>query len=246
VREVRQALYHAIDRQTFVDVMTQGVAVIADSWYAPNDRYRHDVEGYIPQFPYDLNRAQQLMGDAGWRRGADGILLHQPSGERFETEIMHRAGSGAEKEANIIADGWKAIGVQVSFAPLTAQTANDRELMSPRPGPYITSPTGPGFYDRRLHSSQAARAESRWTGVNRGGYANANVDDILDRLAVAIEPREQTDLHRQLVQEQMGDIALMPLHWAAVPILMARGVTGPQTISNRATFHIWQWDRTGE
>jgi peptide/nickel transport system substrate-binding protein len=243
-REARQALYSAIDRKTFVDVMTQGVAVMADSWYAPNDPYRKDVEAFIPQFPYDLSRAQQLMARAGWTRGPDGILVHQLSGERFETEIMHRAGSGAEKEANIIADGWKAIGVQVAFAPLTAQTANDRELMSTRPGPYITSPTGPGFYDRRLHSSQAATAASRWTGVNRGGYSNPKVDDILDRLAIAIDPGQQIDLHRALVQEQMGDIALMPLHWAAVPILMVRGVTGPQTISNRATFHIWQWDKT--
>src|SRR5207248_5649784 len=78
-RPSRQALYHAIDRQTLTDVVSQGIAPIADSWYAPNDPVRNDVEPYIPQFPYDLNRAQQLLAQVGWVRGPDGSLVHQPS-----------------------------------------------------------------------------------------------------------------------------------------------------------------------
>ena len=66
--------------------------------------------------------------------------------------------------------------------------------------------------------------------------------------ALQMRPIAQDDLtvpnlHRELLQEQMVDIALMPLHWAAIPILILRGVSGPQTIYNRATFHIWQWDK---
>jgi peptide/nickel transport system substrate-binding protein len=113
-RTARQALYQAIDKQTFVEVMTHGAAPIADSWYAPNDPVRKDVEAYIPPFPYDVNRAQQLLAQDGWVRGADGILVHQPRAERFEVEITFQQGTGPEKEASIIADGWKAIGVSCS------------------------------------------------------------------------------------------------------------------------------------
>jgi len=31
---------------------------------------------------------RQLLSQAGWEPGADGVLVHRPSGERFETEIM--------------------------------------------------------------------------------------------------------------------------------------------------------------
>jgi peptide/nickel transport system substrate-binding protein len=242
-RAARQGLYTAIDRQTLSEIITQGAAPIADSWYAPNDPVRKDVEPFIPQFRYDPARAQQLLAQAGWTKGSDGILVHQPSGERFEIEIMHRPDSGAVKEATIIADNWKAVGAQVGFNQLTPQTLSDRQMQATRPGPYITSPSGNNFYDHRLHSDAIARAETRWTGTNRGGYNNQRVDDVLDKLAVTIEPRARIDLHHQLLDEQMVDIAVMPLFWEVVPILMLQGITGPQMALNEATHNVWQWDR---
>src|SRR5262249_19623280 len=87
-RTRRQALCPAIRHQTPTDVTAGGLAPVADSWYAPNDPVRKDVEAFIPPFPYDLQRAQQLMTQAGWVRGSDGVLVHQGSGDRFEIEIM--------------------------------------------------------------------------------------------------------------------------------------------------------------
>src|SRR5205823_5886939 len=152
-RAVRQAFYQAIDRPTLVEVMTQSLAPVADSWYPPDHPLRKDLEAFIPQFPYDLNRARQLLAEAGWARGGDGALVYQPSGERFEVQIMHRSGSGPEKEANILADGWKALGATVTFTALTQQQSNDAEYLAKRTGPYLTAPTGEGFADSRLHSS---------------------------------------------------------------------------------------------
>jgi hypothetical protein len=39
----------------------------------------------------------------------------------------------------------------------------------------------------------------------------------LEGLQVTIDPRERVNLHRQLLQEQMGDVALMPLYWELAP-----------------------------
>jgi hypothetical protein len=41
----------------------------------------------------------------------------------------------------------------------------------------------------------------------------------------------------------MVDIAVMPLFWEVVPILMLQGITGPQMALNEATHNVWQWDR---
>jgi peptide/nickel transport system substrate-binding protein len=176
-------------------------------------------------------------------RSGDGALVHQPSGERFEIQIMHRSGSGPEKEANIIADGWKSLGATVTFTALTQQQSNDAEYLGKRTGPYLTAPTGEGFSDSRLHSSGIGRPETRWTGPNRGGYNNPRVDAILDKLVVTIDPREQLTLHRQLLQEQMGDIAIMPLYWEVSPILMLKGISGPRMAYNATTFNMWEWTR---
>jgi hypothetical protein len=45
------------------------------------------------------------------------------------------------------------------------------------------------------------------------------------------------------VQEQISDIALMPLYWEVSPILMLRGITGPRMAYNVVTFNLWEWTR---
>src|SRR5439155_12113037 len=83
---VRQAFYQAIDRQTLTDVMTQGLAPVADSWYWPTHPQRGEVESAIPRYPYDPTHALSLLAQAGWSRGADGALVNG-AGERLEVPL---------------------------------------------------------------------------------------------------------------------------------------------------------------
>lgn len=242
-RTVRQALYHAIDRPALNEVLTGGVAPVADSWYQPSHPLRRELEPFIPQFAYEPGHARQLLAEAGWMRGADGTLVHSQTGERFETAIMAKATTGTERALNVIADGWKQVGVQLTFDVLTRANQDDREYQSTRPGPYFTSPSGQNFYDNRLHSTAITRPETRWTGTNRGGYNNPRVDALLDKFAVTIDPRERLPLHRELLKEQMEDLALMPLVWEILPVLVRKGLTGPRIAGNEGTRHIYQWDK---
>ncbi len=240
---VRQALYHAIDRKTLTEVVTGGVAPTADSWYAPSHPLRPALEASIPQFPYDLTRGRQLLAEAGWNPGADGVLVNGETGDRFETAIMSKRGTGAERALGTIADGWKQVGVQAEFDILTVANQDDREYQSRRPGPYFTSPSGINFYDNRLNSDAITRPDNRWTGTNRGGYSNPAVDALLNKLAVTIDERGRLPLHQQLLREQMTDIALMPLLWEVQPLLVRKGITGPRMSGNEGTIHIYQWDK---
>lgn len=243
VRAVRQGLYSAIDRQTLTEVVTGSVAPAADSWYASSHPLRRALEPNIPQFPYDLARARQLLASAGWQPGPDGVLVNAETGDRFETAIMTKRGTGAERALGTIADGWKQVGVQAEFDILTVANQDDREYQSRRPGPYFTSPSGINFYDNRLNSDAITRPENRWTGTNRGAYSNPAVDAALNKLAVTIDDRERLALHRALLREQMEDIALMPLLWEVQPLLVRKGITGPRMAGNEGTIHIYQWDK---
>jgi peptide/nickel transport system substrate-binding protein len=243
-RAARQAFYQAIDRTAIADASTQNLAPVADSWYAPGEALRPEIESAIPQFPYDPARAQQLLAGTGWARGADGVLVHQPSGERFEVELWAKGGGALDdKETAIVGDYWKAIGAQVILNPIPPARVDDAEYLGLRPGPMITQPPGDSFFRDRTHSSQVQTAANRWTGFNRAGYVNPKVDELIDRLAQTIDGREQVGLHRELLQEQMTDIAFMPLYWEVLPILMVRGVSGPKHVRNFASQKAFTWTR---
>ncbi|MBI4213412.1 MAG: hypothetical protein HY534_03815 [Chloroflexi bacterium] len=239
----RQGLYHAIDRIEIAQVMTAGLSPPADSMYAPDDPFLPMVKDYIPQYPYDPARARQLLAQAGWVPGSDGVLVHQPSGERFDTILSLAAGSQYLKLGSMIQDHWKAVGVNTTLAPLTPVNAADASYLATRSGPHAHNPSGNVMYESRLHSRRIPSEATRWTGNNRGHFNNPVVDDVIDRLAGTIDPAQQAALHRQFLQETMGKATAMPLFWETLPILMLKGVTGPKFFGGVATTDIHKWDK---
>jgi peptide/nickel transport system substrate-binding protein len=237
-RTARQALYHAIDRATLTEVVTGGFAPAADSWIAPTDALRPHVESAIPQFPFDVRRAEALLAQAGWLRGRDGVLVHQASGDRFE--LMLAGAPGRIKDMTLIGDGWKTVGVEAELYTIPPALDRDREHRSTLPGVGFVGTSGEDFYGDRLHSNFITSASNRWSGSNRGGYSNPRVDALLERLGVTIEPSERLSLHHALLQEQMGDVALMPLYWRADMALALKRVHG---VVGRTTWNVHEWRR---
>jgi peptide/nickel transport system substrate-binding protein len=240
---VRQALYQAIDRATLADIMAGARDASADSWYPPGSDLRAQLEPSIPQFPYDPARAQALLAQAGWSRADDGTLIHQVTGERFEIMLNGSASTRTEREQGIIADGWKATGVQVQPFIIPAALNNDREYRSLLTGAQLIGVGYDAFYTDRLHSKYITSPANRWSGPNRGGYSNPRVDAVLDQLVKTIDSAERLELHKQLLAEQLGDLAVMPLYWDVDPVIAVKGV---KNIGRNATVNTWnmfQWDK---
>lgn len=242
-RAVRQAFYHAIDRRALAEVATRGVAPIADSWFSPADALRPQLDSAIPQFPYDPARARQLLDGADWSRGPDGTLAHAPTGERFEVELRANQGGGSEREQNVIAGNWKAIGALVTLTVIPVARQADNEYQNTYSGGYVFFSGAPAYYAFRLHSKEIASAATRWQGRNRGGYSNPRVDALLDRLVVTVDPTERLPLHRELLQEQMGDVPVMPLYWFVDPLLLAAGVQVPPVPKGEVTANFFHWNK---
>ena len=237
---VRRALSHGINRAAIIQGATDGLAVPSDSWVAPADPLRSQLESAIPQYPYDLARAQQLLSEAGWSRGADGVLVDQATGDRFESRITARPATGTDRELAIIADGWKQLGINMEIYVLSPALAADRRTMGTQPFALLSSFPGAPTSLPPIHSSLLANDANRWTGTNFQGYSNPRVDSLIDQIVTTIDEREQVSLHRALLQEAIGDVALMNLIWEVEPVLVARSVSGVE-MSN--TYNIFQWDK---
>jgi peptide/nickel transport system substrate-binding protein len=243
-RNVRQAFYQAIDRMTVADTMTQGLGPAADSYFYPSEAIRPAVERFIPQYPYDPNRAQELLAQAGWVRGSDGVLARQGTGERFQTGIWGHPDDTRTRLVTILANYWKNVGVDVTVNQIPPERISDQEYGATIPGWWIVNPSSRVFYlpPNTIHTRQIPSAATRWNGQNYGGYSNPKADDLQDRLNATINPTERTAIQQQLVQELMGDVAVLPLYWIVTPTLMRAGVTGPKPLRSYPTLTIFKWD----
>lgn len=219
---VRQAFYHAVDRQQFSEAHGQDLTPPADSWVRPDHPWRSQLETAIPQYPYNLAQALRMLEEVGWTRGPDGKLVHQ-SGERFDTVFRVRAVGGGEQDGLILQNAWSQIGAEIGIEALTPVLSQDRMYQAQAPFATLSSLDISHFTGDGLHSSQIG-SKGR-PGRNWGNYSNPRVDAVLDRILGTIDEREQISLYRNLLQEQLGDLAGMWLYWGAEPELLLKGVT---------------------
>ena len=242
-RSVRQALFHATERSALAEAVTDGLSPVADSWFAPANPMRKDVETSIPQFPYDLARAGPLMAQAGWVRGLDGVLIHQESGARFEVDLRTRPGSGSHRELVVLADQWKAAGVAAIVTTLPASVVGDREMLATYPGIQTSRlEADDAFNGRRLHSKTIAAPANRWSGRNGAGYGNPRADALQDRLVTTIDRAEQIRLQRDLLQEMLVDVAFIPMFWDVELALVTRRVKGDVSAVETG-WNVATWDK---
>ena len=70
---VREALAYATERQAVADSVYGGEAPIGDFLLPPVTELGRAADQTVTKHPLDLRRSQQLMTEAGFTRGSDGI-----------------------------------------------------------------------------------------------------------------------------------------------------------------------------
>lgn len=96
---VRQALYHALDRQAIVDAVTFGHGKVANS-FVPDRAMFYNAEN--PDYAYDPEKAKTLLGEAG----VDGLTL----------DLLLTAGDSVHDQIGVIVkDQLGKVGIDVNL-----------------------------------------------------------------------------------------------------------------------------------
>ena len=223
---VRRALYRAVDKEGINEATLAGLGRIADSWIPPEDPRRQELRDVIPEWSYEPALAQRLLEDAGWRPGPDGILVHQPTGERMETEIRTTP-SGRDQALGILAAGWREVGAAVTETLIPPAMSTNLEYRAAQPFAGLVIHTMSLEWERTHYSCErAARPETRWSGAYYG-YCNSAADPLIQRLRVTIPDRDRTALQRDILRIILKEEqAILPLFWQVTVIVHAKGIRG--------------------
>jgi len=162
-KAVRQAITYGFDRETYVEILREGFGILANA-PIPMASWAYYGEG-LNEYPYNPELAAQLLADAGWKPGSDGIL--EKDGIRLEFEFLVPEGNRVtEQMALLFQQNMADIGIKVNLNFMEFSAAVDRVdarefdtftmgwSLSVDPDPYgiwhSTSPwNDPGFYNAR-------------------------------------------------------------------------------------------------
>lgn len=121
-KTVRQALQHATNKQAISDGIFYGLEQPADTLFAETVPYC-DIN--LKPYAYDAEQAAQMLADAGWTKGSDGIL--QKEGQRMSLELLYNSDSVTEKSiAEYLQSEYGLLGIEIKIHGEEEQSYRDR------------------------------------------------------------------------------------------------------------------------
>ena len=131
-KEFRQAVAHAIDKSKIIDDVQHGLGYPQWSSVSPSAGDFHNPD--IRKYEYDLDAANAILDDLGWRDTDGDGIREDTDGNPIEFSLVTNTGNSVrEKVGEIISQGMKDIGLGVDyklieFGDLVAQLTSHLRL----------------------------------------------------------------------------------------------------------------------
>lgn len=231
--KVRQAIAHAIDRQFVLDTIFLGYAAQATGPVPANDPtfYTPDVTTYA----FDPAKAAALLDEAGYPAGSDGVrfkLTLLPAPYFNETkqfgdylrQALAKIGIDATIVAHDSAGHQKAVYTDHAFDLAIAPT-----VFRADPAISTTILVRSGIPDGVPFS-------------NQGGYANADLDALIDEGLVTLDPAKRIEIYRKFQQLVTADLPLINVvDWSFTSVVSDR----VQNVATNPRWAVSNWSDIG-
>ena len=201
--EVRQALMHAIDRDLMLKTVWYDLAELLTGPIPQSLPHFYTAE--VPTYPYDPAKANELLDAAGFARGTDGM--------RFTLRLIWPAvGDTYDRAGQFLRQQFREVGVDLQLQSADVptfirQVYQDYDFdLSMFPSSVTADPT---IGSHRFYHSDFIRQGTPF--VNASGYANPEMDAVLDAAAVETDPAKRAELFHEFQRIAMADLPILPL-----------------------------------
>jgi peptide/nickel transport system substrate-binding protein len=222
---VREAIALAIDRPALIAAKFGGHAVLATGLLPPvHWAYNPDV----PHYNRDVARARQLLDEAGYKPGPDGVRLHLT----YKTSAVPFRVGLARAIAAELGDAGIAVEVRpFEFGTFFADVKKGNYQLATMQTSEITEPD---FYFFYFHSSRIPDAKDP-DGGNRWRYRNPEVDRLTVEGRNELDRDKRKAIYAQVQRIVAQDLPIIPL-WHEDNVLLYNVDVQGYTIVPNARF----------
>jgi len=209
---VRQAISCAIDRDLIIETLLRGHAQPALS-LLPASHWAFSGDG--PRFDFDLARATQLLDEAGYKPGADGVRLHltMKTSTVEETRLL----------AAVLQQQLARAGIALDIRSYEAATFNSDvrrgafQLYSLR---WVGGNEQPDIFSYAFTTANFSPL-----GGNRSHYSNARLDALLDDASQSVDTAKRRADYIEAQQILARDLPAINLWYRNTVVVHNRRLT---------------------
>lgn len=208
--KVRQAIAHAIDKKFVVDTIFLGYAAASTGPVPKNAPEFYDAD--VPAYDFDVARANALLDEAGYAKGADG--------KRFSLKLRPAPYFNETRQfGDYLRQALAEIGIDAALVNADA-AAHQQAVYTDHDFDLAVAP--PVFRGDPAISTTILVQSGIPAGVgfsNQGGYANAELDAVIAKAAETIDTAARTELYRQFQKLVVSDLPLINVaEWGFITV----------------------------
>jgi len=240
---VRAALLHAIDREGIAESVYGGEAPIGEFLIPPLSEVGRAADRVATRHPFDVRRSEQLMLEAGYTRGSDGIYTSPTSG-RFDLPLWTQEAADNNAEIAIMAEGWQRAGFAAEQKLLTGAAARAPDVIASMPALFINSTSATVALIDEFRGTNIPSPQNRWSGSNRGGWNNAEYNGLADSLVTMLDPQERQDQVAQISRLFSAELPALTLFYRSVVFAHTTALSGLTNAPPESTvaWNMHEWE----
>jgi peptide/nickel transport system substrate-binding protein len=196
IKEVRQAMGYAINKQQIVDTIFMGQGVLAYGPINPESwAYNPDIA-----FSYDQEKAAQLLEQAGFKKGSDGIL--EKDGKKLEFDIVYLSNDPVRKDIAI------AVSSDLEKLGITARPAGksrDEIKVEDWHGVVIRAGGNPMDPDDYNYKEFTSKFIGQGT-LNLASYSNPEAEKLLEGGRTTFDQDKRKQIYDELQKVLVSDM----------------------------------------
>lgn len=223
---VRKALMYGLNRQAIVDEILRGYGTVMNANIPPVSwAYAGDE---LEPYEYNPEKAKQLLEEAGWVEGPDGIRVKD--GQRLSFTLITDSGSKLyESILMVVQEDWEKIGVEMKPEFLEWSVLCSQYLDVAKFEAYMLGWSlglDPDFYIF-FHSESAVDDQGVLRGFNDVEFKNPDLDRLLEEGRRVMDQEERKRIYieaQKIINDQLPYVFLYTRNNVAAMNKKVKGV----------------------
>ena len=212
---VRQAMALLADRKSIQEFIYGRTGFATSNFLNNPPRFRSPNTS----FEFNIDKANQLLDGAGWKRGADGV--REKGGKKMKFLFQTSVNGIRQKEQAVIKQSCQKAGIELELKSVTASVFFSSDVANPDTyGKFycdmqmytttMTQPDAERFMDQYLTKEISSKA-NKWQGRNICRWSNDEYDKTFHAAEGELDPVKRAALFIHINDMVVKDGVVLPL-----------------------------------
>ena len=214
-KAVRQALGMLIDRKSVEDHIYGRTGIATGNFVNNPQRFASTNT----KWEFNVDKASQILEDAGWKKGSDGIRAKD--GKKLKFVYQTSINTPRQKTQAIVKQACQKAGIDLELKSVTASVFFSSDVANPDTYPHFycdiqmytttMSQPDPWIFLNQFTSWEVATKENKWQGRNITRWINKDADEAYKAAEGELDPVKRAALLIKVNDLACDDHAVIPV-----------------------------------